>query len=167
MTGKDPAGHMIFIRETQPEIYASTYKFLNVLDYMNLRLTGEFAASFDSIVTSWVTDNRDPNVIPYDDSLIRMLGIDREKLPETVACTKVIGNLRKDVADTIGLSPQVKVVAGAIDNTAEAIGVSAVGDDATSLHWHIFMDRGTCAVQKNRHWFRHGSIPALYRDATC
>ena len=47
MTGKDPAGHMIFIRETQPEIYASTYKFLNVLDYMNLRLTGEFAASFD------------------------------------------------------------------------------------------------------------------------
>ena len=58
MTGKDPAGHMLFIRDTQPEIYAKTYKFLNVLDYMNLRLTGRFVATFDSILTSWVTDNR-------------------------------------------------------------------------------------------------------------
>src|SRR5215216_6131033 len=39
MTGKDPAGHMLFIRDTMPEIYARTYKFLNVLDFMNLRLT--------------------------------------------------------------------------------------------------------------------------------
>jgi len=27
MTGKDPAGHMLFIRDTHPEIYARTYKF--------------------------------------------------------------------------------------------------------------------------------------------
>ena len=40
MTGKDPAGHMLFIRETQPELYRRTYKFLNVLDYINLQLTG-------------------------------------------------------------------------------------------------------------------------------
>ena len=40
MTGKDPAAHMLFIRDTQQEIYTRTHKFLNVLDYMNLRLTG-------------------------------------------------------------------------------------------------------------------------------
>jgi hypothetical protein len=34
-----------------------------------------------------MTDNRNPDDIHYDDSLIRMLGIDREKLPEIVACT--------------------------------------------------------------------------------
>ena len=53
MTGKDPAGHMLLVRQRFPEIYARTYKFLNVLDYMNLRLTGRFAATFDSILTSW------------------------------------------------------------------------------------------------------------------
>jgi xylulokinase len=134
MTGKDPAAHMLFIRDTMPDVYARTYKFLNVLDYMNLRLTGEFVASFDSIVTSWVTDNRNPDEIHYDDSLIRSLGIDREKLPEIVECTKVIGNLRSDVANTLGLSTDVKVVAGAIDNTAAAIGAGAVEDYALHLY---------------------------------
>lgn len=134
MTGKDPAAHMLFIRDTMPEIYKKTHKFLNVLDYMNLRLTGEFVASFDSIVTSWVTDNRKPDEIHYDDSLIRSLGIDREKLPEIVECTKVIGNLRSDVANALGLSADVKVVAGAIDNTAAAIGAGAVEDYALHLY---------------------------------
>ncbi len=134
MTGKDPAAHMLFIRDTMPDVYKKTYKFLNVLDYINLRLTGEFVASFDSIVTSWVTDNRNPDDVHYDDSLIRSLGIDREKLPEIVACTKVIGNLRSDVANELGLSPNLKVVAGAIDNTAAAIGAGAVDDYALHLY---------------------------------
>jgi len=134
MTGKDPAAHMLFIRDTMPEVYKKTHKFLNVLDYINLRLTGEFVASFDSIVTSWVTDNRNPDDIHYDDSLIRSLGIDREKLPDVVACTKVIGNLRSDVANVLGLSSNVKVVAGAIDNTAAAIGAGAVEDYALHLY---------------------------------
>jgi xylulokinase len=134
MTGKDPAAHMLFIRDTMPEVYSRAYKFLNVLDYMNLRLTGEFVASFDSIVTSWVTDNRNPDLIQYNDSLIRTLGIDREKLPDIVACTKVIGNIRDDVANTLGLSPNVKVVAGAIDNTAAAIGAGAVEDYVPHLY---------------------------------
>ena len=134
MTGKDPAAHMLFIRDTMPEIYKKTHKFLNVLDYINLRLTGEFVASFDSIVTSWVTDNRNPDDIHYTDSLIRSLGIDREKLPEIVPCTKVIGNLHDDVANALGLSSNVKVVAGAIDNTAAAIGAGAVDDYALHLY---------------------------------
>lgn len=134
MTGKDPAAHMLLIRATMPEVYARTHKFLNVLDYINLRLTGEFAATFDSIVTSWVTDNRNPDDIRYDDSLIRILGLDREKLPDIVPCTKVIGALRSDVAGALGLRADVQVVAGAIDTTAAAIGAGAVEDYALHLY---------------------------------
>jgi xylulokinase len=134
MTGKDPAAHMLFLREAMPDVYRNTYKFLNVLDYINLRLTGEFVATYDSILTSWVTDNRDPDAIQYNDSLIGTLGVDRDKLPEIVACTKVIGNLRSDVANTLGLSSNVKVVAGAIDNTAAAIGAGTVDDFALHLY---------------------------------
>jgi xylulokinase len=134
MTGKDPAAHMLFIRDTMPEVYERTYKFLNVLDYMNLRLTGEFVASFDSIATSWVTDNRNPDAIHYDDALIRKLGIAREKLPEVVPCITVIGDLRRAVAETLGLSAHVKVVAGAIDNTAAAIGAGTVDDYLPHLY---------------------------------
>lgn len=134
MTGKDPSAHMLFLRDAKPDVYAGAYKFLNVLDYMNLRLTGEFVATFDSILTSWVTDNRNPDAIHYADSLIRTLGVDRAKLPEVVACTKVIGDLREGVANALGLSSSVKVVAGAIDNTAAAIGAGAVEDYVPHLY---------------------------------
>src|SRR5689334_14798837 len=36
MTGKDPAAHMLFVRDIMPDVYARTHKFLNVLDYLNL-----------------------------------------------------------------------------------------------------------------------------------
>src|SRR5512145_932143 len=111
MTGKDPAAHMLFIRDTMPDIYKNTYKFLNVVDYLNLRMTGEFVATYDSILTSWVTDNRNPDAIHYDDSLIRTVGVDKLKLREFVACTRVIGCLRSVGAEALGLSPEVKVVA--------------------------------------------------------
>lgn len=133
-TGKDPASHTLFIRDTQPDIYEKTYKFLNVLDYMNLRLTGEFVASYDSIVTSWVTDNRDVKNIKYDDALIHTLGIEHEKLPNIVPCTQVIGNLRSDIANQLGLSKDVKVIAGAIDNTAASIGAGTVNDYEPHLY---------------------------------
>ena len=78
MTGKDPAAHMLLIRRRFPQVYSRTYKFLNVLDFLNLRLTGRFAATFDSILTSWVTDNRDPDHIRYSPALLQDCGVDRD-----------------------------------------------------------------------------------------
>ena len=133
-TGKDPAAHMLLIRDAFPEVYERTYKFLNVLDYLNLRLTGRFVATFDSILTSWVTDNRDPNAIHYDSRLVGACGIEADKLPEIVPCTEVLGTLTEEAAAALGLSPSVQVVAGAIDNTAAAIGSGAVDDFAPHLY---------------------------------
>ncbi len=134
LTGKDPAGHMLLIRERFPEVYARTHKFLNVLDYMNLRLTGRFVATFDSILTSWVTDNQNPDGIRYDARLVRDSGIDADKFPKIVPCTTVLGGLRTEVAAALELSPDVQVVAGSIDNTAAAVGAGAVADFAPHLY---------------------------------
>jgi len=135
MTGKDPAAHMLFIRDEFPSVYERTYKFLNVLDYMNLKLTGRSVATFDSILTSWVTDNRDPDNIVYDQGLIEDSGISADKFPDIVPCTEVIGNLKPDIARELGLSLDVQVVAGAIDSTAAAIGAGTVEDN--DLHLYI------------------------------
>ncbi len=135
MTGKDPAGHMLFIRDTMPEVYAQTYKFLNVLDYLNLRLTGRFVATSDSILTSWVTDNRDTaSGLCYHNGLISSLSLEREKLPEIINCTDVVGPLTPQAAELLGLSTDVQVIAGSIDNTASAIGSGAVSDYETHLY---------------------------------
>jgi len=134
MTGKDPAAHMLLIRECFPEVYARTFKFLNVLDYLNLRLTGRFTATFDSILTSWVTDNRRPDSIHYAPELVAACGVDGDKLPEIVPCTAVLGTLKAELADTLGLAPDVQVVAGAIDTSAAAVGAGAVEDYLPHLY---------------------------------
>ncbi|HQF62407.1 MAG TPA: FGGY family carbohydrate kinase [Anaerolineaceae bacterium] len=133
-TGKDPAAHMLLIRDRYPEVYAQTYKFLNVLDFLNLQLTGRFTATVDSILTSWVTDNRNPDNIHYDSGLVRSCGVAGDKLPEIVPCTAVLGPLVPSVAAQLGLSSEVKVVAGAIDNTAAAIGAGAIEDYIPHLY---------------------------------
>ncbi|HTX78239.1 MAG TPA: FGGY-family carbohydrate kinase, partial [Longilinea sp.] len=91
-------------------------------------------ATFDSILTSWLTDNRDPDAIRYTPELVRKCGIDGDKLPEIVPCTAVLGTLKPDVAADLGLGADVQVVAGAIDNTAAAIGAGAVEDYAMHLY---------------------------------
>jgi xylulokinase len=135
LTGKDPAGHMLLVKERYPEVYERTYKFLNVLDYLNLRLVGCFSATYDSILTSWVTDNRRPDDICYAPALVRDCGIDAEKLPEIVPCTRVLGTLTAQAAADLGLAKDVQVVAGAIDTTAAAVGAGAVED----YHPHLYI----------------------------
>jgi xylulokinase len=125
---------MAFIQETWPAIYDQTYKFLNALDYMNLRLTGRFVATVDSILTSWVTDNRNVNNIHYDRKLIAQSGIDLEKLPEIVRCTDVLGTLCPSAAEELGLSRDTLVVAGAVDNSAAAIGSGSIRDNEAHLY---------------------------------
>ena len=133
LSGKDPAAHMLYLREAHPEIYGRTAKFLNVLDYMNLRLTGRIVATHDSILTSWVTDNRHVDRIRYDAGLQRLLGIEADRFPEIVPCTEVIGTLLPEVAQALGLARTTPVVAGAVDNTAAAVGSGQIQDYASHL----------------------------------
>nr|WP_244664028.1 FGGY-family carbohydrate kinase [Xanthomonas phaseoli] len=132
-SGKDCAGHIAYLRDHQPVRYQRTHKFLNVLDYMNLRLTGRFCATPDSMLTTWVTDNRDPHHIRYDAGLLDMVGVERDKLPDLVPSTAVLGPLLPQVAQALGLSPQTVVVAGAIDTSAVAV-AAAVEDHAAHLY---------------------------------
>ncbi|MCB0978395.1 MAG: hypothetical protein KDB02_13155, partial [Acidimicrobiales bacterium] len=57
-SGKDPIGHILFLRHERPEVYAKAAKFLEPCDYLNARATGRVVASYDSIVAHWLTDNR-------------------------------------------------------------------------------------------------------------
>jgi xylulokinase len=134
LRGGDPSAHMLYIRDNFPDIYSKTYKFLNLLDYLNLRLTGRFTTTPDLIMTSWVTDNRDSSNIVYHPGLVKSSGIEADKFPEIVKCDAVVGELLPDVTSTLGLKTGVKVVAGSIDVTAAAIGSGAVNDFESHLY---------------------------------
>jgi xylulokinase len=128
LSGKDPVGHIHFLREERPEVYAATAVFLEPVDYLNLRLTGLARASHDSITLHWVTDNRDINAIGYEDSLFELAGLERRTLPELVPTGSVIGGLTPGAAAELGLLAGTPVVAGTGDLHSAAVGSGAVDD---------------------------------------
>jgi len=135
LSGKDDAAHALLVKNEFPEIYRRTHKFLPSKDYFNLRLTGRMAATYDSVMLFWVTDTRDPRAIRYDDRLIRKLGLDRDKLPDLVASTDVLGTLTPAAAEELGLPAAARVVAGSPDHQAACIGSGAVRD----LEGHLYI----------------------------
>ncbi|MFX1562554.1 MAG: FGGY-family carbohydrate kinase [Promethearchaeota archaeon] len=127
-SGKDPIAHILYIKYEHPKVYADTYKFLEPTDFINLKLTGEFASSYASIMLYWLTNTRDINNIHYDNGLINRIGIEKDKLPQLRQSTDILGTISKKVASTLGLNPDVKVIVGAPDLHSAIIGSGAVRD---------------------------------------
>ncbi|MCB1190495.1 MAG: xylulose kinase [Leptospiraceae bacterium] len=127
-SGKDSIAHILYIKHQLPNVYRNTYKFLEPKDFLNLKLTGQFAASTDSVTLYWLTDNRDISNIRYNDDLIKMSGIDKEKLPVLKSSIDIIGNIKPEIASQLGLSNEIKVVAGSADIHSASVGSGAVRD---------------------------------------
>ncbi len=134
LSGKDPVGHIHFLREQRPDVYAAAAVFLEPVDYLNLRLTGLARASHDSITLHWVTDNRDIGAIAYDDSLVELAGLERSKLPDLVPTGSVLGGLATRPAAELGLLPGTPVVTGTGDLHSAAVGSGAVADFDAHLY---------------------------------
>ncbi|MBD3352262.1 MAG: xylulose kinase [Candidatus Lokiarchaeota archaeon] len=134
LAGKGPIGHIMFIQKEKPEIYKKTYKFLDAKDYMNLRLTGKFASSYDTNHLLWLCNIKDLNNIHYEDSLIKELGLDKEKLPDMIKSTDILGTINPEVAKEIGINGDVPVISGSSDVHMAAIGSGAVQDYETHIY---------------------------------
>ena len=128
LSGKDPIAHIHWLRRTRPELNDVTDMYLEPKDWLNLRLTDVRVATYDSIVMTWVTDNRDPSHVRYSDELLAMAGIERRWMPDLVAATSVIGFLTQDAADELGLPAGIPVIGGTPDVQSAAVGSGAVED---------------------------------------
>lgn len=159
--GKDSLAHILYIKHQMPEIYRETFKFLEPKDYLNLRLTGRFAASYESMTLHWVTDNRNLANVVYDDRLVEMSTIDREKLPDLQSSVDVLGSIRPEVASELGLHENVQVVMGTPDYQSAALGSGAVRD----FEGHLYLGTSswlTCHVpfKKSDLFSNIASIPS-------
>jgi xylulokinase len=125
----DALGHMLFIKYERPEIYQRTYKFFEPSDYINMRLTGKFAATQNTALPMLVVDNRRLDRQDYDPWLVKMSTIEREKLPDLLPIDGILGTLTPAVAAELGLSPDTIVVCGVNDNSTSAVGAGSIGAD--------------------------------------
>ena len=159
--GKDPIAHILYLKNRHPEVYQRAYKFLEPMDYLGMRLTGQVAASFNSITLHWLTDNRDIQNIKYDDELIKLSTIERKKLPDLRPANSILGALRPEIAREWGLQNQVQVIISSPDIHSAAIGSGAVGDYES----HLYIGTSswlTCHVPFKKSDLLHnlGSLPS-------
>ncbi len=134
-SGKDPIGHILWLRHQRPDVYAATHAFLEPCDYLNARITGRQVASYDSIVAHWLTDNRDLTHVRYDPDLLAWCGLTEQQLPELVPSASVVGGVLPAVAEAWGLAPGTKVVTATGDVHSAVVGSGALGD----YEGHLYM----------------------------
>ncbi|MGZ8742714.1 MAG: xylulokinase [Nocardioides sp.] len=126
--GDDPIGHMLHLERDQPEVAARARWYLEPVDYLTMCFTGIAAASHMSMTAAWLTDNRRLDLMEYDAKLVRMAGVEPTKLPPLVPSGSVIGPVRADVADELGVSPAAQVVTGLPDLHGAAVGSGCIRD---------------------------------------
>lgn len=131
--GGDPVSHILHLERDEPQVAAAARWYLEPVDYLSMRFTGDAAATPASMTGAWLTDNRDLATLEYDATLVRLAGVDASKLPPLRATASIIGTVRDDVADGLGLVRGVKVVAGTPDLHSASVGAGTVHDYQTHL----------------------------------
>jgi xylulokinase len=127
-SGVDSLGHVLYIKNERPDIYAKTCKFLEPMDYLTARLTGKITATQKTMTIFMIMDNRQWGSREYSDELLNLAGVGRQKFPELIPNDGVVGTLDPSVAHELGLLPATRVIAGICDSNVSAIGSGAVED---------------------------------------
>jgi xylulokinase len=121
-SGNDSLSHMLFLKHQRPEIYQRATKLVEPSDYITTRLSGRCATNACTAFGQLLTDNRRLDRVDYDDELVALSGLDREKLPDLVPVGSCLGPLQGEIAQELGLDPATRVFTGVNDTHAAAIG---------------------------------------------
>jgi len=114
---------ILWIRDNQPDIYASTHRFMHAKDAIVARLTGCFATE--------PTDASGMNLYDleaglWSERIIEAAELDPAKLPELSQSIDVVGYVLPRVAPEIGVAPGTPVVIGGGDGMCAAVGAGVV-----------------------------------------
>jgi xylulokinase len=124
-SGADSLSKMLWLQAERPEIYEPTRCFLEPADFILARLSKRFTASVCTAFSMLLTNSHDLHSLSWDEELLEMSGLDREKLPDLVPPNSIIGPIDPAVAAEIGLAPGTQIISGVNDTQAAAIATAA------------------------------------------
>lgn len=131
--GNDSLSHIRWFKYARPEIYARTFKFVEAMDYLTMRLTGRCTANQATAMMFLATDSRRLNATKYHPALLRYSQIDVDKLPELVPMDAIVGTVVPEVARELGLAADTRVVTGLNDTQSGAMGTAAFGGSHAAI----------------------------------
>jgi xylulokinase len=133
-SAKDSLWKYLWVRENEPEVFAATYKWLDVKDYLALRCTGEFTMGYDSANVTFLYDTR-PGKLGWSEPLCRTYDVDMDHLPEVVGSTQEVGKLLPGPASELGIPEGIPVFGGGGDLSMISLGSG--GFDIHDTHVYI------------------------------
>lgn len=124
------APKILWLKENEPENFAKIKKIMLPKDYLAYRLSGSFCTDYSDASGMLLLDVEHKC---WSKEMMDICHITEEQLPKLYESYEVVGTLKEDVANELGLSTKVKVIAGAGDNAAAAIGTGTVGEGACNI----------------------------------
>ncbi|MCQ2430820.1 MAG: hypothetical protein MJ192_10885 [Clostridia bacterium] len=130
LTGVVPQGmysicKLLWWRENRPEVYAKIRKVFLVGDYLGYCLTGN--AMIDRGLASRTGALDIKNMI-FDAGMLATAGLTPDMFSEVVPAGTVIGTIRPELAEQLGMDPGCLVVAGSHDQICSALGSGGIRD---------------------------------------
>ncbi|MDQ3507781.1 MAG: FGGY family carbohydrate kinase [Actinomycetota bacterium] len=157
----------MWIKEKEPETFEKAKHICDCNDWLIHRLTGEWASSINIASAKYFYD-RDTGGWP--ESLLRAVDFEDflDKFPKDVLdLGAVVGGLRKEAAEELGLAPGTPVAQGAIDAYAGALGLGVVEPGKLGLitgSSHVMIGQAAEPIHGRGFWgsYTDAMIPGQY-----
>ena len=158
------APKIVWVRNHEPANFARIAHILLPKDYIRLLLSGVFATDAADAAGTLLIDltSRD-----YSAEILTALEIKREWLPTVYEGPSITSHLTADVANALGLTAGIPIIAGGGDNSAAAIGTgiikSGVVNSSIGTSGVVFAHSDSIALDPHGrlHTFCH-SVPGAW-----
>lgn len=152
------APKILWMKENEPENFAKICKIMLPKDYLAYRLSGQFCTDVSDASGMLLMDVKHKC---WSKEMLEICGIKETQLPKLYESYEVVGTLRKEIAEKLMMPGSVKIIAGAGDNAAAAVGTGTVGDGMCNISLGtsgtIFISSNTFGVDEHNalHSFAH------------
>ncbi len=124
------APKLLWLKKHEPENFARISKVMLPKDYINYMLTGVHSTDYSDASGMLLLDVRNKK---WSREMLNICGITEAQMPKLFESYETVGTLKKETAEMLGLSDQIKVAAGAGDNAAAAVGTGVVGNGGCNI----------------------------------
>ncbi|MCL2508683.1 MAG: FGGY family carbohydrate kinase [Oscillospiraceae bacterium] len=155
---------LLWLKETQPELYADIRYAFTLQDYLNYRFTGKIFAERSNAGETMLYDLK---ASAWSDAMIAKLGLERSVFPELIDAGVNIGSLTDEAADALGLASTVTVVTGAGDTQSALLGMGVIDNGGiavvagTTAPVQMITDQPVID-EKQRLWTGVAGVPGKY-----
>jgi len=132
-----------WLSENQPQIMEKTHKFVFLSCYLIYRLTNNFIDSYASQVGYVPFDYKHFTWCKKRDWHWQAFPINRDKLPDLVAPTEVLGKITQKASQESGIPQGLPLIASGSDKTCEFLGAGCLNPQSAGLSYGTTATIGT------------------------